>query len=180
MKESGIESFVEVGPEKVLQGLNKRIDRKMLSQGVESLEQVKHFKQAGIQYRKRPYGLPLLTATGCLVGYFILMFALTTAGWESRYREKALAQIEEEWLEDLDRAESWEDQVFPTRSAARRIGNLDARRMPKNYREAVFELRDIMEAMALALEEEDELRFEELEASRQAKYQQLYQLSYDW
>ena len=43
MKESGIESFVEVGPEKVLQGLNKRIDRKMLSQGVESLEQVKHF-----------------------------------------------------------------------------------------------------------------------------------------
>ena len=43
MKESGIESFVEVGPGKVLQGLNKRIDRKMLSQGVESLEQVKHF-----------------------------------------------------------------------------------------------------------------------------------------
>ena len=43
MKESGIESFVEVGPEKVLQGLNKRIDRKMLSQGVEFLEQVKHF-----------------------------------------------------------------------------------------------------------------------------------------
>jgi len=43
MKESGIKSFVEVGPGKVLQGLNKRIDRKMLSQGVESLEQVKHF-----------------------------------------------------------------------------------------------------------------------------------------
>ena len=43
MKESGIESFVEVGPGKVLQGLNKRIDRKMLSQGEESLEQVKHF-----------------------------------------------------------------------------------------------------------------------------------------
>ena len=43
MKESGIESFVEVGPGKVLQGLNKRMDRKTLSQGVESLEQVENF-----------------------------------------------------------------------------------------------------------------------------------------
>ena len=43
MKESGIESFVEVGPGKVLQGLNKRIDRKTRSQGVETLEQVEKF-----------------------------------------------------------------------------------------------------------------------------------------
>ena len=43
MKELGIESFVEVGPGKVLQGLNKRMDRKTLSQGVESLEQVENF-----------------------------------------------------------------------------------------------------------------------------------------
>ena len=43
MKESGIESFVEVGPGKVLQGLNKRIDRKTRSQGVETLEQVERF-----------------------------------------------------------------------------------------------------------------------------------------
>ena len=43
MKESGIEFFVEVGPGKVLQGLNKRIDRKTRSQGVETLEQVEKF-----------------------------------------------------------------------------------------------------------------------------------------
>ena len=43
MKESGIKSFVEVGPGKVLQGLNKRIDRKTRSQGVETLEQVEKF-----------------------------------------------------------------------------------------------------------------------------------------
>jgi [acyl-carrier-protein] S-malonyltransferase len=43
MKESGIESFVEVGPGQVLQGLNKRIDRKTRSQGVETLEQVERF-----------------------------------------------------------------------------------------------------------------------------------------
>ena len=43
MKESGIESFVEVGPGKVLQELNKRIDRKTRSQGVETLEQVEKF-----------------------------------------------------------------------------------------------------------------------------------------
>ncbi len=43
MKESGIESFVEVGPGKVLQGLNKRIDRKIFSRGVESFDQVDNF-----------------------------------------------------------------------------------------------------------------------------------------
>ena len=43
MKDFGIESFTEVGPGKILQGLNKRIDRKIASQGVESLEQVEHF-----------------------------------------------------------------------------------------------------------------------------------------
>ena len=43
MKDYGIESFTEVGPGKILQGLNKRIDRKIATQGVESLEQVEHF-----------------------------------------------------------------------------------------------------------------------------------------
>jgi [acyl-carrier-protein] S-malonyltransferase len=40
MKHSGIESFLEVGPGKVLQGLNKRIDRTLPSQGIESFEQL--------------------------------------------------------------------------------------------------------------------------------------------
>ena len=40
MKHSGIESFLEVGPGKVLQGLNKRIDRTLHSQGIESFEQL--------------------------------------------------------------------------------------------------------------------------------------------
>ena len=43
MKDFGIESFTEVGPGKILQGLNKRIDRKIATQGVESLEQLEHF-----------------------------------------------------------------------------------------------------------------------------------------
>ncbi|MEC9050525.1 MAG: ACP S-malonyltransferase [Candidatus Neomarinimicrobiota bacterium] len=43
MKECEIETFTEVGPGKILQGLNKRIDRKIATQGVESLEQVGHF-----------------------------------------------------------------------------------------------------------------------------------------
>ena len=43
MKDFGIQSFTEVGPGKILQGLNKRIDRKIATQGVESLEQVEHF-----------------------------------------------------------------------------------------------------------------------------------------
>ena len=43
MKESGIQCFVEVGPGKVLQGLNKRIDRQLVSKGVDSLEQVEKF-----------------------------------------------------------------------------------------------------------------------------------------
>ena len=43
MKDFGIQSFTEVGPGKILQGLNKRIDRKIAIQGVESLEQVEHF-----------------------------------------------------------------------------------------------------------------------------------------
>ena len=42
MKECEIESFTEVGPGKILQGLNKRIDRIIAPQGVEALEQVGH------------------------------------------------------------------------------------------------------------------------------------------
>ena len=37
MKNSGAESFLEVGPGKVLQGLNKRIDSSLISKGVDSL-----------------------------------------------------------------------------------------------------------------------------------------------
>jgi len=43
MKSKGINHFIEVGPGKVLQGLNKRIDRSIISQGVDSftkLEQI--------------------------------------------------------------------------------------------------------------------------------------------
>jgi len=32
---------MEVGPGRVLQGLNRRIDRKLTSKGVETLEQIK-------------------------------------------------------------------------------------------------------------------------------------------
>ena len=37
MKSKGINHFIEVGPGKVLQGLNKRIDRSIISQGVDSI-----------------------------------------------------------------------------------------------------------------------------------------------
>ena len=37
MKNGGINHFIEVGPGKVLQGLNKRIDRSIISQGVDSI-----------------------------------------------------------------------------------------------------------------------------------------------
>ena len=37
MKNKGINYFIEVGPGKVLQGLNKRIDRSIISQGVDSI-----------------------------------------------------------------------------------------------------------------------------------------------
>ena len=37
MKNKGINHFIEVGPGKVLQGLNKRIDRYIISQGVDSI-----------------------------------------------------------------------------------------------------------------------------------------------
>ena len=37
MKNNGMESFFEVGPGKVLQGLNKRIDRSIVSQGIDSI-----------------------------------------------------------------------------------------------------------------------------------------------
>ena len=37
MKKYGAESFLEVGPGKVLQGLNKRIDRSLISKGVDSI-----------------------------------------------------------------------------------------------------------------------------------------------
>ena len=40
MKNYGTQSFLEVGPGKVLQGLNKRIDRSLNSSGVDSLEQI--------------------------------------------------------------------------------------------------------------------------------------------
>lgn len=43
MIELGIESYTEVGPGKVLQGLNKRINRDLVTKGVESLEQVENF-----------------------------------------------------------------------------------------------------------------------------------------
>ena len=41
MKKYGVESFLEVGPGKVLQGLNKRIDRSLISKGVDSLLKLK-------------------------------------------------------------------------------------------------------------------------------------------
>ena len=37
MKNKGINHFIEVGPGRVLQGLNKRIDRSIISQGVDSI-----------------------------------------------------------------------------------------------------------------------------------------------
>lgn len=37
MKNKGVNHFIEVGPGKVLQGLNKRIDRSIISQGVDSI-----------------------------------------------------------------------------------------------------------------------------------------------
>ena len=40
MKKNGINSFFEVGPGKVLQGLNKRIDRSILSKGIDSIKQL--------------------------------------------------------------------------------------------------------------------------------------------
>ena len=40
MKKNGIQSFFEVGPGKVLQGLNKRIDRSILSKGIDSIKQL--------------------------------------------------------------------------------------------------------------------------------------------
>ncbi len=43
MIELGIESYTEVGPGKVLQGLNKRINRDLVTKGVESMEQVENF-----------------------------------------------------------------------------------------------------------------------------------------
>ena len=43
MKNFGVESFLEVGPGKVLQGLNKRIDRSLVSDGVDSLNKMDNF-----------------------------------------------------------------------------------------------------------------------------------------
>ncbi len=40
MKNDGVESFFEIGPGKVLQGLNKRIDKSIKSQGIESVIQM--------------------------------------------------------------------------------------------------------------------------------------------
>ena len=41
MKKKGINHFIEVGPGKVLQGLNKRIDKSIISQGVDSITKLK-------------------------------------------------------------------------------------------------------------------------------------------
>ena len=41
MKNKGVNHFIEVGPGKVLQGLNKRIDRSIISQGVDSITKLK-------------------------------------------------------------------------------------------------------------------------------------------
>ena len=41
MKNKGINHFIEVGPGKVLQGLNKRIDKSIISQGVDSITKLK-------------------------------------------------------------------------------------------------------------------------------------------
>ena len=43
MKNFGVEFFLEVGPGKVLQGLNKRIDRSLISDGVDSLNKMDTF-----------------------------------------------------------------------------------------------------------------------------------------
>ena len=43
MKNFGVESFLEVGPGKVLQGLNKRIDRSLISEGVDCLDKMETF-----------------------------------------------------------------------------------------------------------------------------------------
>ena len=43
MKSKGINNFIEVGPGKVLQGLNKRIDRSIISQGVDSITKLEQF-----------------------------------------------------------------------------------------------------------------------------------------
>ena len=43
MKNFGVESYLEVGPGKVLQGLNKRIDRSLVSDGVDSLDKMDTF-----------------------------------------------------------------------------------------------------------------------------------------
>jgi len=40
MSNQGIESFMEVGPGKVLQGLNKRINRQIPVSGIESIAQL--------------------------------------------------------------------------------------------------------------------------------------------
>jgi len=41
MKTAGATEMMEVGPGRVLQGLNRRIDKKLTSKGVETLEQIK-------------------------------------------------------------------------------------------------------------------------------------------
>lgn len=43
MAQQNITSFLEIGPGKVLQGLNKRIDRSLLSNGIETLDQVNQY-----------------------------------------------------------------------------------------------------------------------------------------
>ena len=40
MRDSGINSFLEIGPGKVLQGLNKRIDRSLKCEGIETMDQL--------------------------------------------------------------------------------------------------------------------------------------------
>lgn len=43
IKNTGIESFLEVGPGKVLSGLNKRIDRSLYSNNIETVDQLENF-----------------------------------------------------------------------------------------------------------------------------------------
>ncbi len=44
LREGGAESFVEVGPGRVLQGLNRRIDRSLPIRGIERIEQMEELE----------------------------------------------------------------------------------------------------------------------------------------
>ncbi|MBF89125.1 MAG: [acyl-carrier-protein] S-malonyltransferase [Candidatus Marinimicrobia bacterium] len=44
LRKSGVDDYIEVGPGRVLQGLNRRIDRSLKTRGVEKYEQIKELK----------------------------------------------------------------------------------------------------------------------------------------